>query len=211
MAQNVTFDPSELDKVVSVNPDADAYAAEAPVDEGEYMIMLKGPKDKTKLSEVKKDKNGNVYISFAVHGVIVDPGGPEHERAVFPHIFVTPTTRLQERSQTTTAISLLKRLGMRIESDQISHNQQKELMEQAIVAQASCRARVKWRLTKKTKNASGEDEYQDVYIGKSAFPDDPNHPGKKLWQIPSDPLDPKSEKIAARAEIAEFLPLQDAN
>jgi len=44
-----------------------------------------------------------------------------------------------------------------------------------------------------------------------AFPDDPNHPGQKLWQIPSDPLDPKSEKISARAEIAEFLPLQDSN
>jgi len=205
MADKITFDPAELDQMVHVDANADAYAPEAPVDEGVYMIQLKGPKDMSQFAVPKKDKNNKLYLSFNVHGIIVDPGGQFHERAVFPHTFTTPTTRLQERSETTTAISLLKRLGMPVESDSVSHNQQKDMLWSAITARATIKARVKWRLSKKEKDENGNDKYTDVYTKQAEFPDDPNKPGQKLWQIPSDPLDPASEKLTARAEIVEFI------
>lgn len=219
MANNQTFDPSLLQKTVTVNKDADAYAELPPVPEQVYTVRLKGPKDAKDLWEFKATAFGGEdnktptegYVSFKIQCVIEDPDNQQvHGSVLFPHVFVTPSTKYQERSGTTTCISLLKRLNMGhlIESENISHQRQIELMQQVLASNPMCRARTEWSLSRKTgkKNDRGFDEYETLYKGMANFP---KVDGKPQWKIPVDSLNPGGEHMTARCEVVEFLPLHE--
>jgi len=209
---NQTFDPSLLQQTVTVNKDADAYASPAPPPEGEYLVVIKGPKKEEDFIQfrVNKDEAGNpvsVVAVFKIHGEIVDPGGKNDGLVLFPHIFVQPSTKYQERSGTTTALSFIKRAGFDhlIQSTDLSVQEQMDLMKQVVAAHPQMRVKAKWRLSVKGKNADGTDKYEDIYKSMSEFPDDPNNPGQKLWKVPVDPLNPQGDMAEARCEITEFL------
>lgn len=218
---NQTFDPNLLQSTVTVNKDADAYADLPPVPEQVYMVRLKGPKDPKDLWEFKatawEGEGDNRqptagHVNFKIQCVIEDPDNHSvHGSVLFPHVFITPSTKFQERSGTTTCISLLKRLNMGhlIESESISHQRQIELMQQVLASNPMCRVRTEWSLSRKTgkKNSNGYDEYETVYKGMANFPKDEN--GKPKWRIPADPLNPGGDQITARCEVVEFLPLHE--
>lgn len=217
---NQTFDPSLLNKTVTVNKDADAYAELPPVPEAIYTVRIKGPKDAKALWEFKATAFGGDdgktptegHVNFKIQCVIEDPDNQTvHGQVLFPHVFVTPSTKFQERSGTTTAISLLKRLNMGhlIEHETISHQRQIELMQEVLASNPLCRVRTEWSVSKKTgkKNASGFDEYETLHKGMANFPKDDN--GKPKWRFPVDPLNPGGDHITARCEVVEFLPLHD--
>lgn len=216
MAQ--TFDPVLLGKTVTVNKDADAYAELPPVPEAVYTVRLKGPKDPkdfwefkaTAFADEEKKQPTAGHVVFKLQCVIEDPENQQiHGSVLFPHIFVNPSTKFQERSGTTTAISLLKRLDMGhlIQAETISHQEQIDLMTQAIAGHPLCRVRTEWSLKKKTgkKDARGNDEYETLYKGMANFPKDEE--GKPIWKVPVDPLNPSGDTVTARCEVIEFLPL----
>lgn len=218
---NQTFDPSLLQQTVTVNRDADAYADLPPVPEAIYTVRLKGPKEAKDLWEFKATAFSGEgdnrtptagHVNFKIQCVIEDPDNQQvHGTVLFPHVFVTPSTKFQERSGTTTCISLLKRLNMGhlVESENISHQRQIELMQQVLASNPMCRVKTEWSLSKKTgkKNDRGFDEYETVYKGMANFPKGDD--GKPKWRIPVDPLNPGGEYITARCEVVEFLPLHD--
>jgi len=207
---NTTFDPSMLQSVVTVNVDADAYADAPPPPEGEYLVQLRGPKKEEDFYQVRmnKDERGVEtsfsHVSFKLHGVIVDPDGKWNDTAVFPHVFATPSTKFSEKTQTTTALSLVKRLGFEhlITTSSLSHQDQIDILKQVIAAKPLCKVRTKWRLAgRKLADGSYED---DQLTGMTNFPEDPNT-GEKQWQFPTDPVKPSGEKMAARCEITEWI------
>jgi len=207
---NTTFDPSMLNATVTVNADADTYAEQAPPEEGEYLVLLKGPKKTEDFYQprMQKDAAGAdtdklSHVSFRVHGEIVDPGGKADGLAVFPHVFATPTTKFSERAGTTSVLSLVKRLGFDhlVHSGDISHAEQINIFQQALAARPQIRVKVQWRLPgQKLPNGSYE---QDRIVGMMNFPKDSD--GNYVWQVPADPLKPQGDKISARAEIVEWI------
>lgn len=206
---NTTFDPSMLNATVSVNVDADAYSDQKPPAAGEYLVLLAGPKKAEDFFQAKMTKDdsgketGFSHVSFRVHGVIVDPDGPCDGLAVFPHVFQTPTTKLSERSGTTTVLSLIKRLGFGhlITQSEYTHNQQIDMFRTVLASKPQIKVRVEWRLPGKKKADGGYEP--DILTKYADFPDDDK--GGKQWQFPADPLNPSGEKVSARAEIVEWL------
>lgn len=206
---NTTFDPSMLNATMSVNADADAYSDQKPPAAGVYLVLLAGPKkaDDFYQHKMAKDAQGKEtsfsHVSFRVHGVIVDPDGPYDGLAVFPHVFQTPTTKLSERSGTTTVLSLIKRLGFGhlMTKQEYSHLEQIEMFRQVLASKPQIRVRVEWRLPGKKKPDGTYDP--DTLTKYDDFPDDDK--GGKQWQFPADPLNPNGEKVSARAEIVEWL------
>lgn len=206
---NTTFDPSMLQAAVTINADADTYADQAPPEEGEYLVLLKGPKKAEDFYQPRmlKDAQGNEtglsHVSFKVHGEIVDPGGKNDNLAVFPHVFATPTTKFSERAGTTSVMSLVKRLGFGhlVHSGDISHAEQISIFQQVLASRPQIRVKLQWRLPGQ-KKADGTYE-NDRIVGMANFPKDSD--GNYVWQVPADPLKPDGDKISARAEIVEWL------
>lgn len=208
---NTTFDPSLLNQTVTINADADTYA-DAPIPpEGEYLVVLKGPKKLEDFytpkffngADGKPDQTKFSHVSFKVHGEIVDPGGKWDGTSVFPHVFQTPTTKFNEKVGTTSAMSLVKRCGMghTIRGGEMTHSEQVEILQSCVAAKPQLRVKLTWRLPGQ-KKADGSYE-ADRLVGMANFPK--SEDGGYEYQVPADSLNPSGDKITARAEITEWV------
>jgi hypothetical protein len=185
---------------VTVNPDADAFAAPAPVKDGDHQAKLMyGTDDPEKRWQRRKTKDGSgVYYATKIQARIIEPGNEDDNKVVFDGFVST-----MMRNGTSRVIGVLAALGFPIESIH-SHLDQVRALDNLLIGEPSCGIETEWEAQYNTgeKNDAGKDSYKRLKKGMKNFPQLPTGEFSHVLESPVDGSD-----CSAQARVVRYFSL----
>jgi len=194
-----SLDASLVQETVTIDPNADPFAAPPPPPDGIHRFKIKVIKDSWEQRKTKKDQP---FLMCRVQGNCVAEGEKFNNLAVFDNV---NTIVFDGKSR---IAGIVKAAGGQVPA-QTNYQELAKLLASTLAGEPIVKIRGRWIAQEKTgEQKNGKDVYKTFATGQRAFPPKKDADGNLIpGEYSAVVTGPKSgEEVKAQFEILEYLP-----
>jgi len=191
------------DELLSIDPNADAFAMPAPPPDGEYVMRMTINKNNSPTGFVGgKDKNDRAYISADFLLTVVKEGSDLNGRTVFDNA----STMVMQSSGTCKMAGILKQALKQDVPRNIGRQELARKFQAALVGEPLIGVEIQWQ----ARSQQADGKYKTIARGMKKFPprvDDEGNPTGDFHAYVKDPN--TQEEVQARAVPIRYFPASE--